>query len=267
MRATMKRVLILGGTSDARILATKAALLSDLTVITSLAGRTQNPAVSAGQVQIGQVRVGSFGGIQGLVDYLQAERIDGLIDATHPFAAQISWHAAAAAEIVKIPHLMLVRPAWEKTPADRWIEVESLQTAALTLPHLARRIFLTIGRQELAAFAHLSDLWFLMRMIEPPTAAIPPGLILLERGPFTEAHEQARLIEYEIEAIVSKNSGGDATDAKLKAARTVGIPVVMVQRPLLPEGEQVTTIDAALRWIANQSGVANSDLTQGAAIS
>jgi precorrin-6A/cobalt-precorrin-6A reductase len=245
----MKRVLILGGTGDANRLAAKAALLPNITVITSLAGRTQTPILSAGEV-----RIGHFGGIQGLVDYLQIEKIDGLIDATHPFAAQISWHAAAAAEIVKIPRLMLVRPAWQKAPTDRWVEVESLEAAALLLPHFAQRVFLTIGRQELAAFTHLTHIWFLMRMIEPPAGAVPPGLIVLERGPFTDADEQLLLINHEIEAIVSKNSGGAATEAKLRAARALEIPVVMVQRPPLPEGEQVTTVEAALLWIVNRSG-------------
>lgn len=232
------------------MLVAKVAMLPDIAVITSLAGRTQQPTAS-----MGQVRVGHFGGIQGLVEYLQTQRIDGLIDATHPFAGQISWNAAAAAAIVKIPRLMFVRPAWEKTSADCWIEVESLEAAATTLPDLAQRVFLTIGRQELATFAHLQNIWFLIRMIEPPSAeaAVPQGLILLKRGPFTEAEERSLLVQYDIAAIVSKNSGGDATDAKLQAARALEIPVVMVQRPQMPEGETVTTVEDALLWIVNRT--------------
>lgn len=243
----MKRVLILGGTGDANRLAAKVARLPDRAVVTSLAGRTQNPTVSAGQM-----RVGGFGGVQGLANYLQAEKIDLLVDATHPFAAQISWNAAAAAAIVGIPRLMFVRPGWEM-PVEGCIQVESLAAAAAAIPGLAKRVFLTIGRQDLASFAHLHDVWFLMRMVEPPDAEviIPPGKLLLARGPFTETDERALLTGYKIEAIVSKNSGGEAAEAKLRAAQALKIPVVMVQRPQLPEGERVTTIEDALLWIIN----------------
>ncbi len=152
-----------------------------------------------------------------------------------------------------IPHLMLVRPAWEKTHGDLWIEVESHKKAAMALPGLAQRVFLTIGRQELAAFAHLKDLWFLMRMIEPPLldAPVPPGEVLLERGPFSLEDERALLRKYEIGAIVSKNSGGDGTYAKLIAARELKLPVVIVQRPPLPSGEQVPNVERALFWITS----------------
>jgi precorrin-6A/cobalt-precorrin-6A reductase len=247
----MKRVLILGGTEDARALAAKLATVPEITVVTSLAGRTQKPITPSGDL-----RLGGFGGVQGLVDYLQVQKIDGLIDATHPFAAQISWHAAAAAATVGIPRLMLVRPAWEKTPADRWIEVESIEAAAKALPNIAqpniaKRVFLTIGRQELAVFAALSDIWFLMRMIDAPSAdrVVPQGTLLLERGPFSDVDEQALLIQHGITAMVSKNSGGEATVAKIRAARALGIPVVMVQRPEMPEGEQVATVEDAFVWI------------------
>ncbi len=238
------RVLILGGTSDATELAAQVSQFLAIEVISSLAGRTRAPALPQGQV-----RVGGFGGVEGLVAYLQAEQIDCLIDATHPFAAQITWHAATAAQHCQIPFLMLHRPAWQPVSGDRWIEVASHEAAAAILPQLAQRIFLTIGRQELAAFAHLSDLWFLMRMIDPPQPPIPPGELLLERGPFTLAHEQALLQQYRIEAIVSKNSGGDATYAKIQAAREAGLPVVMVQRPALPAGDRTTTVEEAIDWV------------------
>jgi precorrin-6A/cobalt-precorrin-6A reductase len=184
---------------------------------------------------------------------LRKQQIDGLIDATHPFAAQISFNAAAAAAEVGIPHLMLIRPAWERTEGDRWIEVDDHEAAAATLPDLAQRIFLTIGRQELAAFAHLQDLWFLMRMIDPPLpdAAVPPGKLLLERGPFSLDEERSLLKQYQIGAIVSKNSGGDATYAKIIAARELGIPVVMIQRPPIPPGDSVADIESALAWLKN----------------
>jgi precorrin-6A/cobalt-precorrin-6A reductase len=148
---------------------------------------------------------------------------------------------------------MLIRPAWERTEGDRWIEVDDHEAAAATLPDLAQRIFLTIGRQELAAFAHLQDLWFLMRMIDPPLpdAAVPPGKLLLERGPFSLDEERSLLKQYQIGAIVSKNSGGDATYAKIIAARELGIPVVMIQRPPIPPGDSVADIESALAWLKN----------------
>jgi precorrin-6A/cobalt-precorrin-6A reductase len=244
--ADLKRVLILGGTGDATELAARTTELPEVEVITSLAGRTRQPMVTSQST-----RIGGFGGAAGLTDYLQEQQIDVLIDATHPFAAQISFNAAAAATKVGIPHLMLIRPAWEQTEGDRWIKVDSHEAAATKLPELAQRIFLTIGRQELAAFAHLRDLWFLMRMIDPPllNAAVPPGKLLLERGPFSLDNERSLLQRHEIGAIVSKNSGGDATYAKMIAARELAIPIVMIQRPPMPPGDTVTDTRSALAWL------------------
>lgn len=244
--ADPRRVLILGGTGDATELAARAAEILGVEVITSLAGRTRQPIVPSENT-----RIGGFGGVVGLTDYLREQQIVVLIDATHPFAAQISFNAAVAASEVGIPHLMLIRPAWERTEGDRWIEVDSHEAAAAKLSDLAQRIFLTIGRQELAAFAHLKDLWFLMRMIDPPlpNAAVPPGKLLLERGPFSLDNERSLLRQYGIGAIVSKNSGGDATYAKMIAARELRIPVVMIQRPPIPSGDIVSDIDSALSWL------------------
>jgi precorrin-6A/cobalt-precorrin-6A reductase len=245
----MKRVLILGGTGEAAKLAARAAELPGLEVITSLAGRTQRPVTPSGRV-----RIGGFGGDAGLIDYIRTQRIDLLIDATHPFAAHISFNAAAAARTCGLPHLLLLRPAWEPVAGDHWIAVESIAAAVSILPSVARRVFLTIGRQELAAFASLTDLWFLMRMIDPPTpdTPVPSGTLVLERGPFTLEDERELFKTYAIEAIVSKNSGGEATYAKMIAARELALPVVMVQRPAVPEGEQVTDVPAALAWLARQ---------------
>lgn len=244
-----KRVLILGGTGEAAKLARKVAEIPDITVITSLAGRTPQPVVSSETS-----RIGGFGGIAGLTDYLRQQRIDFLIDATHPFAAQISGNAAAAAIQAGIPRLMLVRPAWEPTAGDRWIEVEDCEAAAPILPSLAQRIFLSIGRQELATFVHLEHLWFLMRAIAPPSPddPVPPGKFLAERGPFSVNNERSLLQQYDIQAIVSKNSGGDATYAKIIAAREWGIPVVMIQRPPAPPGEQVSDVESTLLWLGNR---------------
>jgi precorrin-6A/cobalt-precorrin-6A reductase len=250
-----KRLLILGGTGEAAELAQAIAAtdrLAELEVIVSLAGRTQQPRQDS-------TRIGGFGGVEGLIDYLQTNQINLLIDATHPFAAQISHHAHLAAATVKIPQLMLIRPAWAKTGGDRWIEVISNTMAAETLldlnkNNLAQRIFLTIGRQELSAYSHLQNQWFLMRMIDPPTENIPtpPGQILLERGPFDLARERSLLQQYHIDIIVSKNSGGDATYGKIIAARELGLPVVMVQRPPIPAGEQVNNITGAIAWLGQQ---------------
>ncbi|AZB71820.1 cobalt-precorrin-6A reductase [Synechococcus elongatus] len=242
----MSRLLILGGTTEATRLAAALQDWPQLEVQTSLAGRTQQPVLPAGSV-----RIGGFGGVAGLVDYLQAESIDLLIDATHPFAAQISQNAAEAAQQVGIPSLILQRPAWVPQAGDRWISVPDLAMAAEQLANLGDRIFLTIGRQELAAFADLRDRWFLMRMIDPPAEAapLPPGEILLERGPFSLEHERSLLMQYQINAIVSKNSGGSATTSKLQAARELSLPVVMVERPVLPNIQQATTLDAAFQWL------------------
>jgi len=239
----------LGGTGEAVELAAKVAAIPGTTVITSLAGRTRPPTAS-----FASTRVGGFGGVPGLIDYLRQQRIDISIDATHPFADGISGNAAAAATAVGIPHLQLVRPAWEPTQGDRWIDVASHEAAAGILPGLAERIFLSIGRQELEKYAHLRELWFLMRAIEPPLpdAPMPPGNFRAERGPFSLNSERALLQDYRIGAIVSKNSGGDATYAKIIAARELGIPVVMVRRPPMPPGVRVGDVDSALRWLSGK---------------
>ncbi len=249
MNAEMARVLILGGTGDAAELAAKVSVIPGVEVITSLAGRTRQPSAP-----LGTVRVGGFGGSTGLAAYLCEQNIDLLIDATHPFAAQISWNAATAAAEVGIPHLMLVRPAWEKVAGDNWIEVESVEAAAKAIPATAKRVFLTIGRQQLAPFATLAETWFLMRSIDPPApdTATPNGKLLLDRGPFSLEQERQLLREYQINAIVSKNSGGDATYAKIIAARELGIPVVMVHRLAMPLGEQVADVDSAVAWLAER---------------
>lgn len=240
-----KRILILGGTSEAIALAVALLQYPHLEITTSLAGRTQKPAVP------GLVRSGGFGGTAGLIDYLQGQQVHALVDATHPFAAQMSWNAAAAATAIGIPHLMLVRPPWQKAEGDRWIEVEHNAAAAATLLGLANRAFLTIGRQELAVYAFLKETWFLMRMIDPPAsdAVIPNGLLLLARGPFSLADERSLLSRHRIEALVSKNSGGEATYAKIIAAREMNLPVVMVQRPSMPETAKAETIPEAVCWL------------------
>jgi precorrin-6A/cobalt-precorrin-6A reductase len=242
------RILILGGTGNASQLAIKASAIEGIEVIFSLAGRTSQPA----KINV-ETRIGGFGGIEGLVNYLKNNAIALIIDATHPYAAHISFNAATAAQICNIPHLMLVRPAWQPSKQDDWIEVENLQAAANLLPTLAKRVFLTIGKQELSTFAHLQDIWFLMRMIDPPTSnkLIPKGKILLAKGTFAVTEEIELLKKYQIQAIVSKNSGGEATYAKIIAARELRLPVVMVKRPIIPESDRVTNVESVLKWLNN----------------
>lgn len=240
-----RNLLILGGTQEASELAKKAANLPNIEVKVSLAGRTSQAVASKNS------RIGGFGGVSGLIKYLEEEKIDSVIDATHPFAAKISQNAAVATEKLGLPRLMLVRPAWKPIQGDEWLEVENIQAAAAILPDFASRVFLTIGRQEVTAFAQLENIWFLMRMIEKPSSDIvlPKGLLLFERGPFNKDLEKQLLNQHNIDTVVSKNSGGDATYAKIIAARELGIKVVMVKRPMLPQGDKVENVEAALRWI------------------
>ena len=244
----------MGGTGDAAELAARASQIAEIEVVSSLAGRTQQPFTP----KTGTVRIGGFGGAAGLAAFLlvsgalgEDRPIDLLIDATHPFAAQISANAAVAAAECNVPYLMLVRPAWERVEGDRWIEVASHSEAAIALLGQSQRVFLTIGRQELAEFAGLDAIWFLMRAIDPPAlnTPVPNGKLLLARGPFTLEDERKLLLEYQIDTIVSKNSGGGATYAKIAAARELGIPVVMVQRPQIPDVEQVAEVEGAIFWL------------------
>lgn len=239
------RLLILGGTSDAAALAAEVAALPRLDVITSLAGRTRVPADLAGAV-----RVGGFGGSDALAAWLRSERIDMLVDATHPYAATISANAARACEIAAVPRLMLERPAWTRRPGDRWVPADSTAHAASRLPAGAR-VLLTIGRQEVPAFATRPDCRFVVRLIDPPDAAPPlPGAeLVFGRGPFTLDDERALLRTRSIDCLVTKNSGGTPTYPKIQAAREAGLPVVMIERPPLPNGARVGDVLSVLGWI------------------
>jgi precorrin-6A/cobalt-precorrin-6A reductase len=247
----MTRVLILGGTGDARRLAALATA-AGFDVTSSLAGRTSSPVLPDGAS-----RVGGFGGADGLAAYLRAERIHLLVDATHPFADRISANAARAATETGVPRLLLQRPPWAPVPGDRWLPAADVEDAARIVAGLATRVFLTIGRQELAAFARLDDLWLLYRMIEPPDDDARPsrGLLLLDRGPFSEPAERALMVEHRIEAIVTRNSGGAETYPKIAAARALGLTVVIIARPVLPPSETVRTPDEALDWLCARVAV------------
>ncbi|MCX4438467.1 MULTISPECIES: cobalt-precorrin-6A reductase [Streptomyces] len=223
-------VLVLGGTTEARRLATELAARPGVRVTTSLAGRVSRPGALDGDV-----RVGGFGGADGLARWLREHRVDAVVDATHPFAAAITANAARAAAATGIPAVVLRRPGWTPGPDDRWHWVGSLPEAAALLPSLGRRVFLTTGRLGLAAFAHLSELHFLVRTVEPPEPPMPQDMeVLLTRGPFTPDDEQALLRAHRVDVLVTKDSGGEATAAKLTAARDLALPVVVVRRPPLP---------------------------------
>ncbi|MGW0332853.1 cobalt-precorrin-6A reductase [Streptomyces sp. NPDC003011] len=225
-------VLILGGTTEARELAAVLGARPGVRVTTSLAGRVARPGAITGDV-----RIGGFGGADGLAGWLREQRVDALVDATHPFAASITANAARAAAATGVPSVVLRRPGWRPGPGDRWHPVASLDAAAELLPRLGRRVFLTTGRLGLAAFARLTDLHFVVRSVEPPRPPMPPHTdVLLARGPFTVADESALLSGHRIDVLVTKDSGGQATAAKLTAARDLGLPVVVVRRPPLPEG-------------------------------
>ncbi|MBZ9658020.1 cobalt-precorrin-6A reductase [Mesorhizobium sp. ESP-6-4] len=235
------RILILGGTTEARQLAGKLARRDDFSVTLSLAGRTESPVA-----QGVPVRVGGFGGADGLAAHLREEHVDLLIDATHPYAARISANAAEAAAQAGVPVLALRRPGWEPVAGDRWTLVDSVTEAAKALGEAPRRVFLAIGRQEAGAFEAAPRHRYLIRSVDPvePELAVPDALYLLARGPFPEADERALLEKYSIDAVVSKNSGGEATYGKIAAARALGIEVIMIRRPRLPIVPSTETVDA-----------------------
>jgi precorrin-6A/cobalt-precorrin-6A reductase len=237
----MMRLLILGGTGEAVALARHLAGRPDLAIVSSLAGRVAAPSLPPGTV-----RIGGFGGVDGLAAYLTAEQIGAVVDATHPFAARMSAHAAEACRRSGVPLLAFVRPAWVPGAGDRWQPVADMAAAAA----LCRgRVFLTVGRQELAGFAD-SEAWFLIRSIDPPDGPLPAAHeLLLARGPFGLADEIDLLRAHRIDMVVSKNSGGPATYAKLEAARALGLPVVMVERPARPLADEAGSLEEVWAWL------------------
>lgn len=246
MHGPVTRVLVLGGTTEARRLAECLAGDRRIRVTTSLAGR-----VAAPRLPPGDVRVGGFGGPDGLAAWVREHGVDALIDATHPFAATMSRNAAEAAAQAHVPLLALRRPGWVAQDGDRWHSAGSLAEAAELLPALGERVFLTTGRMGLAAFAGLDELWFLVRSVDAPEPPCPARTeVLLDRGPFTLEGERELIRRHRVDVLVTKDSGGDATAPKLTAAREAGIPVVVVRRPPVPGGVPVArTPDEAVRWI------------------
>jgi precorrin-6A/cobalt-precorrin-6A reductase len=245
-------VLILGGTGEARALAERLAARPGFRVTLSLAGRTAAPAAAPCAL-----RVGGFGGPDGLAAWLAAERIGALVDATHPFARRISANARAAARAAGVPLVALARRPWAAVAGDRWTRVPDMPAAAGALGEITpARVFLAIGRQEVAAFRAAPRHRYLVRSVEPPDPAdLPPRAeTILARGPFTEAEERALLAARGIEVVVAKNSGGEATYGKIAAARALGLPVVMVDRPP-SEGVSLEAALAHLAALAAERGV------------
>lgn len=243
-------VLILGGTAEARAL---AALLhaEAIPVITSLAGRVKNPALP-----VGEVRIGGFGGVDGLISWLGEHQCSAVVDATHPFAQNISANAARALAITDVRMLTVRRPQWDRQPGDEWIDVPDIGSAAHTVATLSSRrrglrVFLTTGRQDVDVFSPIDSAWFLIRLVDPPEHNVPShSQIMRSRGPYTISGERELLREYAIDVLVTKNSGGELVRAKLDAARELGLPVIMVARPAAARrGEQVRTVSEAAQWV------------------
>jgi precorrin-6A/cobalt-precorrin-6A reductase len=239
------RVLLLGGTYEARALAER--LHPDVDVISSLAGRVPDPALP-----VGEVRIGGFGGVDGLQQWLSEAGVDVVVDATHPYAATITANAAAACKAMGLPHLVLARPAWD--PHDAIVVGSDAEAAKTVSSGHYSRVFLTTGRSGAAAFVDV-DAWFLIRAVTAPDEDSLPRRhqLVLSRGPYHYDHELALLREHRIDALVTKNSGGAMTRPKLDAASALGIAVVMVDRPALPAGVlTVSTVDAAADWVSSR---------------
>ena len=240
------RVLILGGTAEASSLAHLLAADRRFETTLSLAGRTSNP-----RRQPVRTRIGGFGGAEGLAAWLEQETIDAAIDATHPYADQISCNAVTACERLAIPLATILRPAWQPEPGDQWLTVASAQAAADALGPEPRRVFLSLGRLELGVFATSPHHHYVARTVDPPEGVVlPPDMrAIQDRGPFDEQAETALLRRERIDVLVSKNSGGAATYAKIAAARKLGIPVVMTARPHKLHGHVVDSAEAAAKWL------------------
>jgi precorrin-6A/cobalt-precorrin-6A reductase len=238
------RLLILGGTTEATALAKRIANRRDLDPVLSFAGRTRNPLPPPIPF-----RVGGFGGVAGLAAYLTERKVDAVIDATHPFAVQISRNAIAACREVGLPVAGFTRPPWKQHRDDRWTRVADVAAAVRALGDRPRRVFLTIGAVQLAEFARTPQHHFLVRTIDPHDSAFTFDRMILARGPFSVEDEIALMRDEQIDTLVTKNSGGSATEAKIKAARALGIEVVIVDRPAPEEYATFHSIDEVVAWI------------------
>jgi len=245
-----RTILVLGGTGEARAVAAALDEAPGVRVISTLAGRIADP-----RLPVGEVRVGGFGGPEGLAAYIREQRVDAVVDATHPFAERMSWSASDACAQAATKLVRLERPPFPRDPAIDWREVASLDEAAALLPDAGRRVLLTTGRQGLGAFARVGEAFFLVRCVDAPDPAkLPPDHeVLLDRGPFTLAGELALIDAHALDVLVTKDSGGEMTHAKLDAARERGLPVIVVARPSRPDGQTVQTVEEALAWLGEHA--------------
>lgn len=246
--SAMGRVLLLGGTSEANALA-GALAEAGWPAVYSYAGR-----VAAPRARPLPVRVGGFGGVEGLGAYLRAEDIAAVVDATHPFAARISANARAACAAEGVPLIAFERPAWRAGPGDRWMHVADPAAAAAALPPEPTTVFLAIGKQGLAPFAARLGYRYLLRLVDPPES--PPlagAAVVIARGPFTVAGDLALMRAHRVGLVVAKNSGGAGAEAKLIAARDLGLPVIMIDRPASPDRRVAGTVAEVMRWLAHEA--------------
>ena len=240
-------LLILGGTRNASDLALHVAK-SGVDAVLSYAGAVSNP-----REQPIPTRIGGFGGADGLAAHLLDFEVSHIVDATHPFAAQMSRNAVAAATRAAVPLIALTRPPWEPQPGDEWLRTPDMATAVQALAIPPKRVFLAIGRTDVARFTEQPQHHYLLRLVDAPSAAppLPNHEIVLDRGPFDIASDRALLESHGIELVVSKNSGGDGARAKLDAARELGLPVLMIDRPELPPRREVETVEQVMSWITH----------------
>ncbi|AWB50729.1 cobalt-precorrin-6A reductase (plasmid) [Gemmobacter aquarius] len=243
----MTRILLLGGTTEASLMA-QALARAGLDAVFSYAGRTDSPAP-----QPLATRVGGFGGVPGLVAWLRDHRISHVIDATHPFAAQMSRNAITACAQTGIALVGLERAAWQPGPGDDWRTVLDVDAAVTTLPDAPARVFLAIGKQTLAPFAAKPQHHYLLRLVDPPTGPLPlpRASVVIARGPFDMASDAALLRDHAITHIVAKNAGGTGAEAKLTAARARGLPVILIDRPVLPARKVVATVSDVMAWLGH----------------
>jgi precorrin-6A/cobalt-precorrin-6A reductase len=244
----MRRALILGGTADASQLAAAIAR-AGTDAVYSYGGRTRAPAD-----QPLPTRVGGFGGVSGLADYIRREGITQVIDATHPFAAEMSRNAVAACAETGTPLIALERAPWDKAPGDNWTEVADVAAAVAALPEPPAKVFLAIGRQHIAPFANKPLHAYTLRFVDPPEAPLPFAAdVIVSRGPFTLDGELEMLRARGISWIVARNSGGDGARAKIDAARMLGLPVIMISRPQLPERQRVESVAEIMQWLGHRT--------------
>ncbi|MBC7740260.1 MAG: cobalt-precorrin-6A reductase [Candidatus Saccharibacteria bacterium] len=242
----MHRILLLGGTTEASLLA-RALATARCDAVFSYAGRTADPVA-----QPLPQRVGGFGGVPGLITYLRDHKITHVIDATHPFAAQMSQHAATACQTLALPLAAFERPPWQPQSGDMWNPVQTIEEAVKSLPAAPAIVFLAIGRQNLDLFTAAPQHRYLLRLVDAPTEPLlPHSTAVIGRGPFRFADDLALLQDHDIDIIVTKNSGGTGADAKLTAARTLGLPVIMVNRPAMPQRPSFATVAEVMHWLGH----------------